>query len=558
MRSARALLAAASAPDFVATLLRSGRVIDIPIRNHFFSSPAAASSLSKLSQTVRRAAFASAVPSDWRTEAFHLDGEKPSDEWCGALLSAALVRAEPAAEEGGNKWKLTGKSVVCGSEEHAPTSLSLLVFPPATSAAAAAAASFAAPVQVTVPVSESNNVTVLQPAEAATSKGLRQVMLTEAEATTSLSSLGGARSAMAQHLLASYAISGILQKARKTCALHLICQSRFDGWLLRNPAMQVRLAELAALDYGLDSALQYVSSRFAAEDRAEGDAQQNATGDETAGLAEAVTTHTFAQVALRRAMLLVQAMMAGTDLSKALPSSLPSEAVIDYPYLNTLLQATPDMYAAPCGSIRLQTQLLLQGTQSLPSASASAGDSSPLSSLVNLLSIGSKPSGSQGSFSAVHLTFQSAAEEVETDVRKLVAKVKASSATLDAAVLTTVGCLLAEVFASTAALHRGSAALAAREEAAQAQGGEEEAAAAHAAGETQERGDECGGVEPLHRCALLSEAFLRFSRDRRVELWKALEMGEEVSKVLEGAHKKKTVKSMEDCSTHPIEMLAKA
>jgi len=57
---------------------------------------------------------------------------------------------------------------------------------------------------------------------------------------------------------------------------------------------------------------------------------------------------------------------------------------------------------------------------------------------------------------------------------------------------------------------------------------------------------------------LLSEAFLRFSKDRRDELWKALEMGEEVSKVLEGAHRKKVIQSMEDCSTHPIEMLAKA
>jgi len=531
-------------------------VIDIPMRNHFFSPPAAAGSLSQLSQTVRRAAFASAAPSDWRTEAFHLDGQKSSGEWCGALLSAASVRAEPAAEEGGRKWKLSGKSVVCGSEEHPPTSLSLLVFPPA----AAADASFTAPVQVTVPVSESNNVTVVQPEETTTSKGLRQVILTEAEATTSISSLGGARSAMAQYLLASYAISGILQKARTTCSLHLVCQSRFDGWLLRNPAMQVRLAELAALDYGLDSVLQYASSRLTAEEgSAEAALQQDSgTEDDTTGLAEAVVTHTFAQVALRRAVLLVQAMTAGTDLSKALPSSLPSGSVIDYPYLSTLLQSTPDMYTAPCGSIRLQTQLLLRGTQSLPSGGAPAGDSSPFSPLVNLLSIGSKPSGSQGSFSAVHFTFKSAADDVEMDVRKLVAKVKASSATLDAAVLTTVGCLLGEIFASTATLHRGSAAIAAREEGEQALGGEEAAAATHAAGETLERGDECGSVEPLHRCALLSEAFLRFSKDRRDELWKALEMGEEVSKVLEGAHRKKVIQSMEDCSTHPIEMLAKA
>ncbi|KAG5486813.1 hypothetical protein LSCM4_06278 [Leishmania orientalis] len=352
--------------------------------------------------------------------------------------------------------------------------------------------------------------------------GVLHVRLADAEAVQ-CESLSAEQVASYQHALTATAYSAILRKVGDICALHATNTVRYDALLIRNPAAQMRLAQLACFRYGIDCLADYVVGDPEVVD-----------GDEAAGFFSSFSERL--QIPLIESMMLKiyaeRALMDGMDGAWEMVRDTPLVAVvahrsnpakmIDYPYLEELLNSPKYLLVSSNGSMEEQSMaflhpLLSQGRSFGSGASSSCtGIGSMLQSLIGLTS-GHGYGGVR--LAAPHVNLAGMARTLERDVASLLNVIASEKAKLEPLFVISVAQYISEVLANLAVIYRCTAALNVDEEG---------------------RG---------HREWLLAQAFGSASAVRRQRIMDDYVMSRAATDGI------KKGKSLDHYSTHPVELM---
>lgn len=547
--------------------------------------------------------------------------------WFASYQSAATLQLEESAASSTEQtWKLSGHATIAGPPKATSKTSQVTAEEESNHMSALASAGAVSRVRlfvrvpassggeggarvrwVTVSLSEHPDCVSLTPL----SSGVQRLVLRElpvsaavihaaAEDDSSVSSEASAeRIAAQQHLLHAAAFSGILARVEEICSLHLTQAARFDAILLKNPAMQHRLAQLAAWRFGLDTTVDYLTGYYqAASTQAVSPPPSSPTtaGRNAAPLLESTVVHLFGQMALTNSLRLAQDILHGTPLHEAVtfdqPPSLGDEppakegdgdtaeettgehnpvvahlkpVTVDYPFIQRLLDTPVEGLTAPNGSMKMQAQQLLapliqsSSSSSSSSASSSTAAASYAASLLGLTS-GSAALGLR--LNSAHMNLRGIVQRLEKDAAAFLSVVKkhqnASSVPHQPVWLSCLGMMMAELFANVAVLHRGSAAITRSEELERnllKQEQQQQHAPITPEQKNKEAPSSCDVAEPQldalsaeippHREALLADAFHTFSHTRRQALLAELQMAEQA---LQGMMPGKSSKAGADAS----------
>ncbi|KAG5486161.1 hypothetical protein LSCM1_07278 [Leishmania martiniquensis] len=352
--------------------------------------------------------------------------------------------------------------------------------------------------------------------------GVLHVHLANADAVQ-CESLSAEQVASYQHVLTATAYSAILRKLGDVCALHATNTTRYDALLLRNPAVQMRLAQLACFRYGIDCLTGYVVGDPEAAD-----------GDETAELMSSFTERL--EIPLIESMMLKiyaeRALMDGMDGAWEVVRDTPLVAavahrsnpakIIDYPYLAELLNSSKYLLVSSNGSMEEQSMALLHPLLShghsfgKGASSSGTGVASMLQSLMGLTS-GHGYGGVR--LAAPHVNLAGMSKTLERDTSKLLGVLASEKGKLEPTFVICVAQYISEVLANLAVIYRCTAALNADEEG---------------------RG---------HREWLLAQAFGSASAMRRQRIMDDYTMSRAAADVI------KKGQSLDHYSTHPVELM---
>ncbi|KPA73198.1 putative mitochondrial hypothetical protein [Leptomonas pyrrhocoris] len=473
------------------------------------------------------------------------------DEWSSSFLSSMNAVATQASQQEPTKLRATGLAIAVGSGEalkdgaaaaaaggrtpltsaRLPKSIRVVlrleeegemkeaaagaegkVHP--TGAAVAAAA--ATPTYVTA------SVRLDQPGvvDKKLVNGMLRVRLDGAEAIRN-EALSARQVAGYQHVLTATAYSAILRKVEEVCALHATNTVRYDALLLRNPAVQMRLAQLACFRYGIDCLTDYVVGDPEVE---EGEEAEEFFSSFSAllqmPLIESMALNIYAERALMDSVDGMWEMVRDTPLVKAVPHRSNPEKMIDYPYLAQLLNSSKYVLTASDGSMEEQALAFLSPLLSHGGAFGSGGSGGGLTNLLQGLA-GLTRGHSYGGvrLAAPHVNLAGMARQLEHDVARLLHMISTAKDKTEPMFVICVAQYISEVLANLAVIYRCTAAL---------------------------NVDEDGRG---HREWLLAQAFGGSSAVRRQRLLDDYSMSCSAAKVLRKS------KDLDNYSTHPVELM---
>ncbi|PBJ74299.1 hypothetical protein BCY84_12801 [Trypanosoma cruzi cruzi] len=484
--------------DFVATLLQQGRLADMLMLQHFTSrtpqKPPAGNTAEgnsggtkvSVGETSRRAlltrcevvkAKAMSTPcTDWLADAYG------SGEWCALSESRDMVRVV-ASDNDPTRVKLRGTFPVLVQEGSSPASVRL-----------AASKENGEALIVTVPLVQSGE----KVRSSAIGGGIRAVTLKEADGSV-VSDTATSVDAFAaeQNILSAAVCSGILGKLEEICALHATHTVRYDALLVRNPAVQKRLSQLACARFSLDALSSFVAS---------------AAVDEPMPLVESVALRMHAKHALAIGMGSARDIIHGTAMLKASPHRSKPERLIDYPYAQQLFASERYVLSSLGASsaaetMRHFTPLLMQPQTHMP-----AGVQGPLASLL----LGGK--GGNVNLAAPHANLRVSAAFLEKDIAAMLQRIQQQKKRADPLFVMAIAQYAAELFANTAVVYRTTASLTHEDDSAP-------------------------------RDWLLTQAFCADSSARRAKILCEWELSSAARKAIGKAA------DLNGCTTHPVELM---
>ncbi|RNF26198.1 oxidoreductase [Trypanosoma conorhini] len=497
----RRVLLSRNRVDFVATLLRQGRLADLLMLQHFSSQrpqePSAGNAAeessgggdgAKLSVAggARRALLAKteAVRAramtqpcmGWLADAYG------AGEWCALSGAQDTVRAVVGASDPA-RAKLRGTFLALGQAGSSPVSVRL-----------AASRESGEALLLTLPLE--------QPGERVRSSvvgvGIRAVTLNEAEASV-VSDTAAAVDAFAaeQNLLSAAVCSGILGKLEEICALHATHTVRYDGLLVRNPAVQKRLSQLACARFSLEALSSFVAT---------------VAVEEPLPLVESVALRMHAKHALSAGIRHAREVIHGTAMLKATPHRSKPERLIDYPYARELFEAELDVIASLGGSCEAASRRYFTPLLAQSEAQVTMGVQSSMAALL----VGG--GGVSVNLAAPHVNLRVSAVALEEDITTLLQRIQQQEKREDPLFVKAMAQYSAEVFANTAVVYRTTASLTREEDAAP-------------------------------REWLLTQAFCADSRVRRATIIRDWELSMAARRAVGKAS------DLSGCTTHPVELM---
>lgn len=362
--------------------------------------------------SVRQAA--AKAPLSWMGQVY---GEK---EWCSSFLAANVVAA---SGEAGNV-RLSGRALVAGSGP-TPATVQVMARAGATTVRAV-------------------RVSLAQPDVTATRNGdVLSLELRGAEGVV-VPEVDPADIATRQHVLNAAAYAGILSTLEEVCALHATHTARYDGLLIRNPAVQMRLAQIACFRYGVETLSSYVVG--------DGEAVESAVGLLGLPLAESTVLSVYAESALMDGLDCAWEVVRDTPLVAAVPHRSKASKTIRYPYMLELFNAPKYALTSMDGAMETQiVEFLAPMVREL--RKREGGD---LRGWVNQL-LGF--SSGTLALAAPHTNLKVCAKRLESDLTSFIELALAHPSKDDPVYAITVAQYLAEVFASVAVIYRCTAAL---------------------------------------------------------------------------------------------------
>ncbi|AIN95711.1 hypothetical protein LPMP_070250 [Leishmania panamensis] len=352
--------------------------------------------------------------------------------------------------------------------------------------------------------------------------GVLQVRLDNADAVQ-CESLSVEQVTSYQHVLVTMAYSAILRKMAEVGALHATNTVRYDGLLIRNPAVQMRLAQLACFRYGIDCLTDYVVGDPEVTD-----------GDDAAEpfssfseplqipLMESIMLRIYAEHALMDGIDGMWEMVRDTSLVVAVPHRSNPTKIIDYPYIAELFNSPKYLLTSSNGTTEEQSMAFLYPllAQCSSSGSRAGGSRTGIGGMLEGL-IGLTAGHSYGSvrLAAPHVNLTGLAKTLELDVAKLLNVIATEKGKLDPGFVISVAQYISEILANLAVIYRCTAALNVDEEG---------------------RG---------HREWLLAQAFGGSSAVRRQQILDGYIMERAATSAIRKSN------SLDNYSTHPIELM---
>lgn len=321
-----------------------------------------------------------------------------------------------------------------------------------------------------------------------------------------------------QHVLTAAAYGGILGHLETICALHATGTVRYDALLIRNPAVQKRLSQLACFRYGVDALTSYVtgSAELHGDDGSEGFIEGQAVD---IPLIESVVLSMFAESALTDGIQAAWEVVRDTPLIEPRPHRSKPEKLIDYPYIQSLLDTSKYTLTAANGTLEAQANEFLSPILRHTGLATEAGSTAASALLqgraADLLGF----TAGRVHLTAPHINLKRLAQGVEKDIAKLLTTIKTTTDRANPSFTIVVGQYTAELLASVAVLYRCSAAL--------------------------EIDEEVRGTKEW----LLTQTFCVTSQERRARILSEYEMACAAVKILSKAA------ALDSYSTHPVELM---
>lgn len=469
----RALLFRSRA-DFVATLLQKGRLADMMMQQHFAAQGEKSATVGgdAAMRQRREATKTPAKSNEWLAT------------WCVLPQSRETVRAEAAGGDSA-RWTLRGSFTAVAPSGEVPASVRLV-----------ASTNDGAAVVVAVPMAQSGEKVR---SGVSGGGGFRTVVLAEAEGSVVTDAGASVDKFDAErNVLAAAACSEMLGKLEEICALHATHTSRYDALLVRNPAVQKRLSQLACARFGVDALSSYV-----VDARAE---------DESIPLVESVALCMYAKRVLAAGVESAREIIYGTETKQAVPHRSKPERLIDYAYARQLFESERYVLSSLDGSTAAQSMRhfapLLAQSQMSPNASAQ-------NSLMTLL-LG----GDNGAVRLVapHMNLRVSTTALENDIAAMLHRIREQKKRDDPLFVMAMAQYAAEVFANVAVVYRTTASLS-RED------------------------------DNAPRDWLLAQAFCAESSARRAMILRDLDISTAARKAVG------KLADLNDCKTHPVELM---
>lgn len=472
---------------------------------------AAWNSFMEARRAVRRLA-ATQGPTAWLGEVYGA-GER----WTSPFSAATRATARRISAEAPDQLRVSGAATAVGSHGPSATSplpksiqvsVKLLDSDGDNGRGAGAGATSAVYVTASVPLDQPGVV------EKKLVNGVLKVTLNGA-AGTLCAETSPRQMAAYQHVMVSTAYSGILERLEKVCGLHATHQNTYDALAIRNPAVQMRLAQLACYRYGVDCLSAYVVGNAAVE---EGEEQLDANkgGVLDIPLVESMALNIFAERALMDSLDGAWALVRETPLVTAVAHRSKPEKMIDYPYIQSLLESSKYLLTSSDGTMEEQAIAFMGPILAKDGASHHL----PQDGLVQrLLGMAAGQRHTSVRLASPHVNLSMVAAELENDIGKLLQLIATENSREDHTFIISVSQYMSEVMANLAVVYRCTAALNIDEEG---------------------RG---------HREWLLTQAFSSASRARRQRLLDDYTMYRSAATVLRKA------KALDNYSTHPVELM---
>lgn len=253
--------------------------------------------------------------------------------------------------------------------------------------------------------------------------------------------VSGATATAEDYVLGAAACGGVLAKLEEICALHATHTARYDALLVRNPAVQRRISQLACARLAVDTLSSFVVG---------------AAADGPLPLVESVALCMHARHALAAGVKGAREILHGCTEEQAVPHSSNLERLIDYAYARQLFESERHVLSRFGGSTAAQSvrhflPLLAAAKQRDDAANVIGGGSF----IARLLESGN----GAVRLVAPHINLRVNAAALEKDVEALLYRIRSQKDREDPLFVLAVAQYTAEIFANVAIMYRATASL---------------------------------------------------------------------------------------------------
>ncbi|KAG5510885.1 hypothetical protein JKF63_06386 [Porcisia hertigi] len=266
-----------------------------------------------------------------------------------------------------------------------------------------------------------------------------------------------------QHVLTATAYSTILRKVGEVSALHATNSVRYDALRIRNPAVQMRLAQLECFQYGIDCLTDYVvGDPNVFEDGEDADLLGGFSERLQIPLIESLVLKIYAQRAFMDGMDGMWETVRDTPLVAAVAHRSNPAKMIDYPYLARLLNSSKYLLLSSNGSKEVEMMTFLHPLLSRCGSFGSSAGGSPSGTVgmfEALIGLTSGHSHAGVRLAAPHVNLAGMARALEVDVAKLLSWIASEKDRSEPIFVMSVAQYVSELLANLAVLYRCTAAL---------------------------------------------------------------------------------------------------
>ncbi|ORC85136.1 uncharacterized protein TM35_000371090 [Trypanosoma theileri] len=524
------VLLARNRVDFVATLLQQGRLADMLMLRHF-TAPGTKVSLEELKEessgtpvkeTARHAllkkreavyAKAMSVPNTaWMSAAATACGTK--EECCALSQSRETVRATVNSSDP-TRVTLNGTCFTAVEEKNLPASLRL-----------AASCENGDAVMLTVPFAQSGE----RVQSYAVGGGLRAVQLCGAEGSIVADAAAVDEFTAEQNVLAAAACSGVLRRLEEICARHATNTARYDALLVRNPAVQKRLSQLASARFGVEALSSFVTGHDPAMVAA--DTNTNSTDSTvhhesekyTPSLVESVALCMFAKHVLAEGVAHAREITRYTELTQKQPHNSKPECCIEYTYAAELFGCERQLLSSMGGGTAMQGMRYIAPLLTQQPHTQQEQGTNPFTNIPELITsyvLGAENSSVR--LAAPHVNLQVSTARLEKDISLMLHRIRQhhkqhKTQRVDPLFVMAIAQYAAEVFANVAVVYRTTASLS--------------------------REDPSGP-----RNWLLAQSFCSESNARRIRVLQEWDLSVSARRALSKAG------NLDECTIHPVELM---
>ncbi|KAH9599870.1 hypothetical protein LSM04_000100 [Trypanosoma melophagium] len=472
----RRLSLARNRVDFVATLLQQGRLADMLMLRHF-TALGTKVSLQELKEETggttvketaghtllkkREAVYAKAmaVPNTaWLSAAATACGTK--EECCALSQSRDTVQASVNPSDP-TRVTLNGTCFTAVEEKSLPASLRL-----------AASCENGGAVMLTVPFAQSGD----KVQSYAVGGGLRAVQFCKAEASIVGDAAAVDVFTAEQNVLAAAACGGVLRRLEEICARHATNTVRYDALLVRNPAVQKRLAQLASARFGVEALSSFVTghdpSIISVPTHTTDSTVVEASEKYTPSLVESVALCMYAKHALAEGLAHAREITHYTALTHTRSHKSKPESPIEYTYAAELFGCERQLLSSIGGGMAMQgmryiAPLLAQQQQQQQQQQKQQQEqgTSPFGNIQELLT--SYVLGAENStvrLAAPHVNLQVSTARLEKDISLMLHRIRQhhkqqKTERVDPLFVMAISQYTAELFANVAVVYRTTASL---------------------------------------------------------------------------------------------------